>query len=65
MLDDRARAGIEDFQAMAVIGSLETVRAGLTSICEATQADELMFVCDIYDPALRLRSLDIVAQCKG
>ncbi|ARU06709.1 LLM class flavin-dependent oxidoreductase [Comamonas serinivorans] len=65
MLDDRARAGIEDFQAMAVIGGPETVRAGLTSIVQATQADELMFVCDIFDPALRLRSLDIVAQCKA
>lgn len=27
----------------------------------ATQADELMLVCDIFDPALRLRALDIAA----
>jgi luciferase family oxidoreductase group 1 len=64
-LDERAQAGIADFQAMAVIGGPDTVRAGLTSIAQATGADELMFVCDIYDPALRLRSLDIVAQSKG
>ena len=36
----------------------------VAAICDATQADELMFVCDIYDPDLRLRSLDIVAGCK-
>ena len=64
-LDSRAKAGIADFQAMAVIGGPDTVRQGLSAICEATQADELMLVCDIYDPALRLRSLDIVAQNKG
>ena len=63
-LDERAKAGIEDFQAMAVIGSPATVKQGLAAICEATQADELMFVCDIYEPELRLRSLDIVAGCK-
>jgi hypothetical protein len=30
-------------------------------LAELTQADEFMFVCDVYDPALRLRSLDLVA----
>lgn len=64
MLDERSRAGIQEFQAMAVTGGPDTVRAGLKAICDATQADELIFICDIYDPALRLRSLDIVAQCK-
>jgi hypothetical protein len=38
------------------------VRAGLAAISESTQADELMLVCDLYDPALRLRSLDIAAE---
>ena len=45
-----------------MIGSPDTVRDGLLAMAEATQADELMLVCDIYDPALRLRSLDIAAQ---
>jgi luciferase family oxidoreductase group 1 len=57
-----ARAAIGDFLGEAVIGSPATVRAGLTAMAEATQADELMLVCDIYDPALRLRALDIAAQ---
>ncbi len=52
-------AAIQDFLAMAVIGGPETVAQGLQTIAEHTQADELMLVCDVFDPALRLRSLDI------
>jgi hypothetical protein len=33
----------------------------LQKIIGLTEADELMLVCDIYDTALRLRSLDIAA----
>jgi hypothetical protein len=40
-----------------VIGGPDTVRAGLTTLAQETGADELMLVCDVYDPALRLRSL--------
>ena len=51
----------------AAMGQLErqrdlTVRAGLAHLHKATGADELMLVSDVYDPALRLRSLDIAAQ---
>jgi len=38
------------------------VRAGLAHLHKATGADKLMLVSDVYDPALRLRSLDIAAQ---
>lgn len=54
---------IGDFLGAAVIGSPDSVRRGLTGLLHSTAADELMLVCDIYDPALRLRSLDIVATC--
>jgi luciferase family oxidoreductase group 1 len=56
------RAAIDDFLAAAVIGGPETVRAGFTRLAEATQADEFMLVSDVFDPALRLRSLDLAAQ---
>ena len=56
------RAAINDFLAAAVIGGPDTVRQGFAALLQATQADELMLVCDIYDPALRLRSLDIAEQ---
>jgi luciferase family oxidoreductase group 1 len=45
-----------------VIGSQDTVRAGLQSLADATEADELMLVCDVFDPALRLRSLTLAAE---
>jgi alkanesulfonate monooxygenase SsuD/methylene tetrahydromethanopterin reductase-like flavin-dependent oxidoreductase (luciferase family) len=60
-LHPQERAAIDDFLAAAVIGGPDTVRAGLTALLETTAANELMLVCDIFDPALRLRSLDLVA----
>lgn len=61
-LQPQERAAIGDFLAAAVIGGPETVRAGLAQLSAATGADELMLVSDVYDPALRLRSLDIAAR---
>ncbi len=54
-------AAIQDFLAAAVIGGPDRVRAGLQALAQATQADEFMLVSDVFDPALRLRSLDIAA----
>jgi luciferase family oxidoreductase group 1 len=62
-LQPQERAAIADFLAAAIIGGPDKVRAGLRALMAATQADEFMLVCDIYDPALRLRSLDIAAAC--
>ena len=61
-LPDNARAAIRDFLAVAQVGSLQPVRDGLTRLASATEADEFMIVSDVFDPALRLRSLDIVAE---
>jgi luciferase family oxidoreductase group 1 len=61
-LDPGGRAAIADFLAASVVGSPETVRAGLQNLLDQTQADEIMLVCDVHDPALRLRSLDIAMQ---
>ena len=61
-LGPREQAAIRDFLAMSVVGSPDTVRAGFARIQQATEADELILVSDVYDPALRLRSLEIAAQ---
>lgn len=61
-LPDNAKAAIGDFLAMAQIGGPQTVRDGLQRLANATEADEFMIVSDVYDPALRLRSLDLTAQ---
>ncbi len=55
------RTAIADFLAAAVIGGPDRVRAGLQALVNHTGANELMLVCDVFDPALRLRSLDITA----
>jgi luciferase family oxidoreductase group 1 len=60
-LQPQERAAIGDFLAAAVIGGPDTVRAGLAHLHKTTGADELMLVSDVFDPALRLRSLDIAA----
>ena len=48
--------------ALAAIGGPERLRQHLTQVQELTQADEFMVVTDVFDPALRLRSLEITAQ---
>ncbi len=60
-LHPQERAAIDDFLAAGVIGGPETVRQGLSALAQATDANEFILVCDVYDPALRLRSLDIAA----
>ena len=61
-LHPQEQAGIADFLAAAVIGGPDTVRDGLSALAQATEADEFMIVCDVFDPALRLRSMDIAAE---
>ena len=55
---------INDFLAAAVIGGPETVQAGLARLAQATRADEFMLVTDVFEPALRLRSLEITAAAR-
>ena len=61
-LHPQERAAIDDFLAAGVIGGPDSVRQRLQALAQATDADEFMLVCDIFDPALRLRSLDIAAE---
>jgi luciferase family oxidoreductase group 1 len=60
-LHPRERDAINDFLACAVIGDEATVAQGFAQLQHATQADEFIVVCDVFDPELRLRSLDIAA----
>ena len=61
-LHPQERDAISDFLGAAVIGGPDTVREGLNELAEATGADELMLVSDVFDPALRLRSLSFAAE---
>ena len=64
-LHPQERAAIDDFLAAAVVGGPHAISEGLTALLKATEADELMLVCDIFDPSLRLRSLEIVAAARA
>jgi luciferase family oxidoreductase group 1 len=46
----------------SVVGGPATVRAGIAALIDQTGADELMIVCDVYDPDMRLRSIRLIAE---
>ena len=56
------RDAVMDFLGLAVVGGPEKVRAKLDVLLEQTDADELIFTCDMYEHADRLRSYEILAQ---
>ncbi len=56
------RAAIGDFLAARVVGGPERVREGFAHLAQITDADEFIIVCDVFDPDLRLRALDIAAK---
>jgi luciferase family oxidoreductase group 1 len=62
LLSPWEREGIDEALACSVIGSPETVRAGIARFIARTGADELMLTAQIYDHAARLRSFEIAAE---
>lgn len=55
------RAQAMHMLARSIIGSPDTVRAGIDALVAETGADELMIVSDVYDHAARLRSFELIA----
>src|SRR3954465_2151290 len=47
--------------ARSIIGSPQTIRAGIDALVAETGADELIIVSDVYDHAARLRSFELIA----
>ena len=57
----------EKMQAMnmlscSIVGSPDTVRAGIDALIERTRADELMIVSDVYDEQARHYSYELIAR---
>jgi luciferase family oxidoreductase group 1 len=48
--------------ARSIIGTPETVRAGIDMLVAETSADELMIVSDVYDHSARLNSFKLIAR---
>jgi len=56
------RAQAMNMLSRSVVGSPDTVRAGLNAFVEETGVDELMIVSDVYDHQARLRSIELIAE---
>jgi len=56
------RLQVERMLSEAVVGSPETVRAGLAATAERTGADEFIVACAVHDHAARRRSYELLAQ---
>ncbi|HYW10547.1 MAG TPA: LLM class flavin-dependent oxidoreductase [Longimicrobium sp.] len=63
-LDPLSRTMLADALACSAAGSPETVRQGLQSFIDRTDADELMITAQIYDHAARVRSYEITAEVR-
>jgi luciferase family oxidoreductase group 1 len=55
------RQFVEDRLSTQIIGSPETVERGIEKLLDETQANELMVVTMVYDPAARKHSYSLVA----
>ena len=53
---------VYEFLGMALIGSAQTIKQKMQVLLQHTQADELIFTCDVYEHADRLRSFEILAE---
>ncbi len=56
------KEAVASFLGLAMVGSPEKIRAKLEVLIEHTQADELIFTCDLYEHADRLHSYELLAQ---
>ena len=59
------KMAVQNFLAMAQIGSPETVKKGLNNLLEQYQVDEFIFTCDIYDTDKRLENFSLLMDLKN
>ncbi len=56
------RAQVQGFLARSIVGSPATVAQGIAALVEETGAEELMIICDVFDPVARRRSIALIAE---
>lgn len=59
------KMSVDNFYAMAQIGSPSTVKAGLENLLAHYDVDEFIFTCDIYDTQKRLENFSLLMQLKN
>ncbi len=61
LLDRQGRTMLADALSCSVVGGPDTIRQGIDAFVKTTGADELMVTAQIFDPAARKRSFEILA----
>lgn len=56
---------LEEATSIAMVGSPDTIGQGLRGFANATRANELMIVSQIFDHQARVRSYELIAQAAG
>lgn len=59
------KMSVDNFFAMAQIGSPEKVKMGLEQLLIPYDVDEFIFTCDIYDTEKRIRNFELLMQLKN
>ena len=59
------KMSVNNFYAMAQVGSSETVRAGLEDLLKTYEVDEFIFTCDIYDTEKRIENFELLMNLKN
>ncbi|AYF89302.1 LLM class flavin-dependent oxidoreductase [Pseudomonas sp. JS3066] len=58
------KEAVGSFLALAMVGGPEKIRARMQVLLDQTDADELIFTCDLYQHEHRLRAFDILASLR-
>ena len=59
------KIAVQNFLAMAQIGSQQTVKLGLEQLLDKYEVDEFIFTCDIYDTQKRLENFSLLMDIKN
>lgn len=59
------KMSVDNFYAMAQIGSPDTVKQGLEQLLVPYDVDEFIFTCDIYDTEKRIRNFELLMQLRN
>ena len=65
VLPPHVQQQVDGFLGCSFVGSVATVRQGLTRFCAETGVDELIVASAIYDHAARVRSYELLAELIG
>jgi alkanesulfonate monooxygenase SsuD/methylene tetrahydromethanopterin reductase-like flavin-dependent oxidoreductase (luciferase family) len=63
--NSQEQAAVEDFLALQLRGSADTIAQLLEQVLAAVEVKELMFTVDIHDPEKRRHALDILASIRA